>query len=150
MYNRRHSAFAVASHGKVECRAGNTGNLPRGGLFSLLRSTFQFYSCYDQLISYLLQIWIISFYTIFMHEICSDIVDLKDFCSYLWLFTSKAESRTSWVRFQCGRPWDHLPITHLSFLSVERPAMSKGKHSVSLSLETLFLILLAYIMLIYW
>ena len=59
VYGRRQSVFAVAGHGELECRAGKTGNLP---------------------VFYLLQIWIILFYiVIFMHEINSDRVDLKDF-----------------------------------------------------------------------
>ena len=45
-----------------------------------------------------------------IHEICSNPVDLKDFCDYFWLFSSNAESRTSRVRFQCGRPWSHLRV----------------------------------------
>ena len=32
VYDRRNSTFAVASHGKVECRAGKIANL-LGGLF---------------------------------------------------------------------------------------------------------------------
>ena len=58
-------------------------------------------SCYDQLISDLLKICIMLFnISIFMHEICSDGVELKDFCHYLLLFTSKGESRTRRVRFE--------------------------------------------------
>ena len=51
-----------------------------------------------------------------MNEICTDIVDQKVFCNYFWLFRCNAETRTSTVRFRCGRPWNHLPITRLLFL----------------------------------
>ena len=63
--------------------------------------------------------------------ICSDRVIQKKFCHYLWLFTSKAEISTSRVRFQCGRPSDHLLTTHTPLLCVERPALNVGKHSLS-------------------
>ena len=96
--------------------------------FSVFTRVMICLSCSD-----LLQICIIVFnISIFMHEICSDRVDLKDCCNYLWLlFTRKAERMTRRVRFQCGRPRDHLLITHPPLLSVERPALSVGKHSVS-------------------
>ena len=77
---------------------------------------------------------IIEYKHFFMHEICSDRVNLKDFSNYLCLFTSNAESRTSRVRRQCGRPGDHRPITHQPLLSeqyIARLGMSVLKHSVS-------------------
>ena len=65
-----------------------------------------------------------------MYEICSDRADL-DFYTHVVIFLhlqAKLRDLTR-VRFMCGRPWDHLPITHPPLLSVARPALSVGKHS---------------------
>ena len=80
-------------------------------------SATQLYSCYDQLIND-----------------CSYRVNLNYFCNCLWLLASKAESRTSRVRFQCGRPSHHLLITHPHLPCVQGPALSVIKHSVSSAL----------------
>ena len=103
--DRRHSAFAVASHGKVECRAGKSRNLP-GGLFE--HHTINF-SVFTQVVISLSAIYYKcpSYYMIFAFLCMKYEVDLKDFCNYFWLFASKAESLVSRVCFQCGRPWDY-------------------------------------------
>ena len=51
------------------------------------------------------------------------------------IICNKSETGTSWVRFQCGRPWDHLSITlpHLP-RHYWKPELSVGKHSVSKAL----------------
>ena len=70
-----------------------------------------------------------------MHRVYSDTVEVKDFCNYLWLFTSEANRTSSRVRFHFVMPWDHLLTTHPALLSAQRPALSLEMHSVSLALQ---------------
>ena len=90
--------------------------------FHVLRSTFlcllKLWSAYQRFIT---NMPIVLNIKILMHGICRI---CKIFCNYLWLFKSKAESRTSRVRFHRGWLWDHLPITHPPLPSVARPALS--------------------------
>ena len=78
MYGKRQSAFALRSHGKVECRACKTLNLP-GALFSFSMFTRAMIS-----VSVIYYIYIILFnLKKIIIGICSDCVFMKDFCNYL-------------------------------------------------------------------